>query len=311
MTDISIIIPSRGRHEILEQVCKSLIQQQHIPATNYEIIIVADGIDEPINPPFKIQLSEPNIRYYRITHGGPAQARNYGVSQSQGDLLLFIGNDTIAAPDLLYQHWQYYQKYPTDACVGKILSENEGMGTNLDRFLMRGSQFRFPDDSQELDFWQFYTANVSFSRTRFDAVGGFVETFKKAAWEDIEFGFRFQQKSVIRYCSEATVRHVHPTTFQNFVERQKMLGQEVNRLLDLHQELDRYFKLRSSVFLNFLRRILISMPLTSFTLCLHPLVEKLAYSIPVHYYFRIVRYQFFYRGYCDIIKRERGKRHYE
>jgi len=46
---------------------------------------------------------------------GPAAARNIGINNAKSDIILFLGDDIIATPTLLEEHYKWHCKYP-DQC---------------------------------------------------------------------------------------------------------------------------------------------------------------------------------------------------
>ncbi|MFC1849979.1 glycosyltransferase family 2 protein [candidate division CSSED10-310 bacterium] len=299
MTTISVIIPTRGKHSLLQEVCATLLVQNGIETGEIEIIIVGDGLEEPEKLCFTDQALPLKIHYERREHKGPASARNYGAALSSSPLLLFLGNDTKAMPDLLSSHVQFHDQHQNCACLGKIRNPEHLKPNHLERFLNQGSQFHFPEKDGLLDFWHFYTANISVPRSLFMELGGFREEFPAAGWEDSEFGYRFSKKYHIRYHSQAEVIHVHPVTLESFKSRQRQLGRDAHLLLDIHPELDTFFKIRHYPIRRILKCFLSSSAPRRVLLALYPFIEKLAYSRIVHYYFRILRYHFFFAGYQE------------
>ena len=93
---ISVVIPvyngARYLSECIESVCG-----QTLPAT--EIIVVDDGSEDE-TPKVAAGWSD-RVRYQRISHGGPASARNHGVRLVATDVLAFIDSDDIWLPSKL------------------------------------------------------------------------------------------------------------------------------------------------------------------------------------------------------------------
>lgn len=306
---VSVIIPTYRRPEILERVFNSLCYQKGVEYEEYEIIIIGDGLDEPASLPFIENNTSPvNIKYFRQENSGPASARNFGVKQSQFSILLFLGDDMIASPFLLQEHIKFHSDHVKEACLGKIEHSKENQkATNLELFSMSGAQFKFPLQDGEVDFWHFYTGNISLMREDFLSLGGFMESFPGAGWEDIEFGYRFNKRSKIMYLSSAVVVHHHPLTFVSFIERQRRLGCDVHYLLEYHPELDSYFKIKDYPFHRMLKRLLVSNLIKKAILFLYSFINRLEYSQFVYYYLRILRYQYFYTGYHENLKGENPK----
>ena len=77
--DLSVVIPTHNRKEILRRSLKALLDQT-LPHESYEIVIVDDGsTDETENMVRRMVPTSPvRIRYYYQSNKGPAAARNLG-----------------------------------------------------------------------------------------------------------------------------------------------------------------------------------------------------------------------------------------
>lgn len=108
---ISVIIPSTGRRpEFLQRAIKSaLINDNYIQT---EIIVVLNGKD---GMAFDTSLSfqHPWVNYYKIEQSNVCNARNYGLSIAQGELIRFLDDDDFLYPDVACQ--QYLELFHSDA----------------------------------------------------------------------------------------------------------------------------------------------------------------------------------------------------
>ncbi len=101
MLKVSIVTPTFYRHLEIPDYLKSIQEQIESP---YEIILV-DGapLDEKNTEDwiysFCAQSSLP-IHYFRQT-GGTAIQRNYGITKSSGDIVLFLDDDVRIAPNFI------------------------------------------------------------------------------------------------------------------------------------------------------------------------------------------------------------------
>ena len=96
---------------------------------------------------------QPNysFQYLRQLNAGAGAARRRGVQHARGEYLLLINDDTIAAPDLLANHWKAHQnRQDARQCV---------LG-----------DFRFPPAAQQPALTRFLTQSPFFFSSR-DAAG--------------------------------------------------------------------------------------------------------------------------------------------
>ncbi|NCP34938.1 MAG: glycosyltransferase, partial [Armatimonadetes bacterium] len=86
---ISVVIPTINRHEILDQTVASLLDQT---CTGQEIIVVdqSESAADCTSGP----LSDPRVRYFRVSRRGSPRGRNYGIARARAEIV-FSGDDDI------------------------------------------------------------------------------------------------------------------------------------------------------------------------------------------------------------------------
>ncbi len=118
---ISVIIPTCRRAVVLRNTLNSLIPQTD---RDFEVVVVCDG-EDPQTRALSIDYTAEFPLTWIFTkerHGLPS-ARNTGANAAQGEILLFLDDDTEAVPDWISQHRKHLQtdKSQTLAVVGKII----------------------------------------------------------------------------------------------------------------------------------------------------------------------------------------------
>src|SRR4051794_4754179 len=113
--NISVIIPTRERWAALERTLHALAAQEF--DGSFEVVVVdngsADGSLEKLT-----ELATGGQLPFPLTPvpepvPGAAAARNRGLEQAKGDLVVFIGDDTRPArPDFLAGHLREHQTSP-------------------------------------------------------------------------------------------------------------------------------------------------------------------------------------------------------
>ena len=224
---ISIIIPTYNRIEVLKKCLESILDSSF--KLSYEVIIIDDGstdntVSEVAN--FIKTRKLKNYFIYKQKNSGPAKARNVGIRKAKSELLLIIGDDSIADNKLLSEHYKWHNtKYKKENIA--VLGYNEWSREIevtpfmewLDRVGMQFSYFRFnsvnaPSSSE------FWTCNISVKKCFLMKNGLFDESFPYAAWEDIELGWRLSKYGLkIKYNKDAIVAHYHPTSFKSVKNR--------------------------------------------------------------------------------------------
>lgn len=201
--DLTVVIPTRGRWEILEHTLTALGQQN---VHGFEILVVVDGTDQIV----------PGLGGARVVitpHGGPGAARNAGAKASDRPLLLFLGDDMVPTPDLVERHLAVHANHPENEAV--VLGHAQWHPTvasgRIESWLeWSGTQFDYPKSAtDDAGFGRFYSCNVSLKRDFFLAAGGFDEGFTYY-YEDLDCGYRLGQNGMrLHYEPAARTLHLH------------------------------------------------------------------------------------------------------
>lgn len=229
---LSVVIPTYNRGSLLIDCLEALSRQTCHPS-DYEVLVVDDGStehlpDEVYDPKYWAPVAVRCVRQEK--NGGPAGARNLGILKAQGEIVLFTGDDIQPHPDLINQHLTMHQENPDPAVavLGQVKWSEHLKLTSVMRSLERGLQFGYPYIADPLNagFRFFYTSNLSLRRDFLLAYGLFDDTFPYASWEDIELGYRLEERGLrIHYNPDAVAYHNHPTILESFCVRQYRSGQ--------------------------------------------------------------------------------------
>ncbi|MCZ0860835.1 glycosyltransferase [Methanocorpusculum sp. MG] len=105
---ISIITPLYNKENHLSNTLKSVFNQTY---SDFEQIIVDGGsIDGSLDIVNKYK--DPRITLYHQKGRGVSAARNEGISNAKGELIVFLDADDEWEPDYLQTIWMLYQTYP-------------------------------------------------------------------------------------------------------------------------------------------------------------------------------------------------------
>lgn len=96
--DVSVIIPAYNCENYLFEAVVSLLKQNI--SLNYEILVINDGSTDHTG--YNVEDLDSRIRVCHLSKNmGPAVARDIGIEQAKGDILIFQDADDIALPDKL------------------------------------------------------------------------------------------------------------------------------------------------------------------------------------------------------------------
>lgn len=244
MKKITVIIPTYNRAETL-RICLEALSAQTFPASGAEILIVDDGSRDNTAGVAASFIKEGAVetRYLRQENKSPAAARNLGVKNAAGELVLFIGDDIIAAPDLLARHVAWHRDNPADgaALLGYVTWDPALEVTPFMYWLENGGpQFGFNqlEDGAEADpRGYFYTCNISLKRRFLNEKGLFDEEFPYAAFEDSELGYRLRGAGLkLFFDRKAYAWHHHYTSLNDACGRMIKVGESrkiLNRKIGL------------------------------------------------------------------------------
>lgn len=124
---VSIIIPVYGVEKYIEQCLMSVFSQTY---KNYECIIVDDrGNDHSIEIARDLICKQEGASSFHIItreyNGGLSAARNTGLSEANGDYVLFLDSDDMLFEDSVLTLVHYVEKYPNvDIVQGGIEVQN-------------------------------------------------------------------------------------------------------------------------------------------------------------------------------------------
>lgn len=199
--DISIVIPTRNRKEILKETLSNIIENQNYLYGKFEVIVVNDG---------KNSISEvagiaPNIiSVINNYEGGACKARNAGADKAIYELLLFIDDDILINNNFLNRIFDLHKKYPNSINTGTWVYKDdftsELMKTSFGRYKLKYDYTCMGGHSLEKIEDGLYRANtlatfsLSVYKNDFIAVGKFDENFPFAGAEDQEFTERAKKK---------------------------------------------------------------------------------------------------------------------
>ncbi len=223
----SVIVPTHNRLEALSQVIPCLINQNY-PAEGFEIIIVDDDSTDGTLACLQEWAAYGKLKYATQPRRGPGAARNLGAQMAHGEVLAFIDSDCLPGPGWLAALAEAYQLAGEEevAAVGGPI-QNFASGHWLHRFqALRGSDH--VENNQPAPLY-LDTANASFRRTAFCAVGGFNPTYRWS--EDVDLGFRMRGASY-RICTapSAVVQHMGTSSFASYLHRSYRAGYGTARL---------------------------------------------------------------------------------
>jgi GT2 family glycosyltransferase len=239
--EVSVVIPTHNRLEVLAEVLSALERQEGAPP--FEVVVVDDGSADGTSDWLRSRSFRVPVKILSQENRGPAAARNTGVAVAAGRLVAFLGDDTVPSIGWLAAHRAAHRVRGDDPHLGVLGYTGWHPRMRLNPFLRyineHGLQFGYAliRDPEDVPFNFFYTSNLSLPRDLLLAEP-FDLRFPHAAWEDIEVSYRLKRRGFrMVYERRATVAHDHPTDLSRFSSRQEKAGFCAVVFYRLHPEL--------------------------------------------------------------------------
>ena len=232
---LSIIIPTLGR-STLKPVLESIFMSKNIVRYEVEILIVFDG-----KKPERFFVHDSRVR---ILETGSKQfasgARNLGLDKATGDIVAFLGDDTLVDPHWLAYTLAWHKQYPAEpeALLGRIFWAGDLAKDPFHQWLESHAQFDFKHLEAGLKpTWKhFYTANISLKKS-FIADTRFSDQFNGWGFEDSEFGYQLEQRGLnLFYEPSIKVYHDDEQNLGRMIDQTKSARQNAFIFESLHPE---------------------------------------------------------------------------
>lgn len=221
---ISIIIPVYNCIHTLPRVLNGLLEQTP-GAGSFEIIVVDDGSTDGSGVFAKKFSETSSVRtlFLEQSNQGAAAARNTGIQQARGDIILFLDADIIPTETLLAEHLKFHQLHPeiTDGVRGRAILSPE---IDASRQVVLDQTYLKDEGPMEtrIAWTDFVTNNISLKRKLLTDNGIFFDE-QMLRNEDVELGYRLTKVGLrLFYHSGAVGYHLHPLNLEKHIERAKI-----------------------------------------------------------------------------------------
>ncbi len=223
LPSVSLIIPTRNRPEQLRS-CLEACARLEYPRHLLEFLLVDDGSSPPVSQLLEALPGGVRARVLRQNLSGPAAARNRGIEEAAGELLVFLDDDCLPVPDWLLRFADAYRKRPSAAFGGRTVNRVPNCLCSATSQLLIDYLYQyFGRKAPGRGF--FASNNLAAPREALRALGGFDIAFPLAAGEDRELCDRWTQAGLaLQYVPEAIVHHGHTLSFWGFCRQHLRYG---------------------------------------------------------------------------------------
>lgn len=216
LPEVSIVIPTYNEGDNIE-VCINSLKNQNFPSESYEIIVVDNNSNDNTLDIVKNLDVIQTVEY----KGGPAAAKNAGISLAKGNIIAFIDGDCIATKEWLKNIVSGFGKADIGCIAGSISAMEDDNLSPMERFLIKKGHL---SQAQHIEhpFLPFAaTANVAYRKEVFDKIGLFDE--KLFVGEDADLSWRMQlfTNYKIKYIPDAAVFHPYESKLKKLFRQKR------------------------------------------------------------------------------------------
>ncbi len=249
---ISVLIPTYNKWKALDLTLLSL-ERQDYDYNKFEVVIVNDGSSDQTEEMVRSHQLNTSIqlKYFYQQNKGRSAARNTGIGNAQGDIIIFVDDDRLVAPDFVSQYARSYINTGTTDLV--VIGKRRNL--HIDQFEKNYQEIKYfmqnyPEkvfaralteyywvklrsslEMPKLRWVMFLTGNVAMGTSLFEKVGTFNENFTGWGFEDTELGFRLNKAGIPFVLNENAINY-HIVHKQNRLYRQRNL----ELFYQLHQD---------------------------------------------------------------------------
>jgi glycosyltransferase involved in cell wall biosynthesis len=237
--DVSVVIPTYNRREILSYTLLSLSKQE-MDKDKFEVVIIDDGSTDDTRDMVKTFETQLHVTYRFLKDSGhtPSTARNQGILHSEGRICLLLDSGVIMKSDCVSEHIDFYKKRPSGATaigyvygffapveveeemVRLIVTDDPAESfrrMQVDDMFLDVRDQHYPEYNDQLEdlpapWFYYWSCHISAIRKDLIDVGLFDENYNgKWGVEDNDLGYRLQLKGIRTYLlrSAQTIHYPH------------------------------------------------------------------------------------------------------
>jgi glycosyltransferase involved in cell wall biosynthesis len=224
---ISVIIPAYNAAATIAE-CMTALNDQSLPRSEYEVIVVDDGSTDDTADIAACY----GARVLRQANSGPAVARNRGITEARGTVVLFTDADCVPAPEWIQEMIAPLADPQIAGSKGVYRTRQQDLTA---RFIQIEYEDRYDRTARYMyvDFIDTYAAG--YRRDVLVASGGFNTSFPFASVEDQELSFRLASAGhKMVFNPRAVVYHRHPESWRRYAQRKHKIGYWKTLVLRLH-----------------------------------------------------------------------------
>ncbi len=212
---VSVVVPAWNAANRLPRCLRGLAGQQDLPG-RLEILVVDDGSTDGTAAAAREAGGEALRVIVREERGGPAAARNQGIVEANGSIVLFTDADCIPDPRFVSEICRPLLDDPAVAGVkGAYRTTQRSLAARFAQAEFE-ERYRLMSRQESIDFVDTYAA--AFRRRVLDEVGHFDTSFPVPNNEDVDLSYRIAAAGHrMAFAPAAVVVHRHRPTLASYL----------------------------------------------------------------------------------------------
>lgn len=221
-TSVSVIIPVRNGTKVLPG-CLSALRRQTYPRHLIEVLVIDDESTDETAALVQREIATwnsiadtPSLRLIRKPWGGAGAARNRGVRDSSGDVVLFTDADCEPTLEWVEEMMKPLADPQVKVVAGGYLTKQTSAVARLAQAEFE-DRYRFVAKHRYIDIA--FTHSCAVRRDAFIDSEGFDERIPNNA-DDLELSYRLAVKGHrIVFAPKGLVHHQHPATWGEYIRK--------------------------------------------------------------------------------------------
>ena len=228
--EASVVMPTFNQREALQIVLESFAYQKGVQGA-WELILVDDGSEDGTRQMVKDYAAPSQLMYIHCPHSGRAAARNIGISNAQGTVVIFCDSDRAVCNQFVAHHLHRHAERDDLIVIGGVwefyfsdlASRHQALVADLENDFQQFQRlarqpvyvktvcqmFKENGLTQYAMPWiAFFSGNVSVRAKQLRACGAFDEQFPGWGFEHFELGYRLY-KGDNTFVYEPQARNYH------------------------------------------------------------------------------------------------------
>ena len=211
---LSVVIPTFNRKDSLRKTLDGLARQTYSP-NQFEAVVVSDGSTDGTDQMLAAYAETAPYTLRRISqpNSGPARARNHGIQEARGEVIVFLDDDVEPALEFLAVHAGHHAAQADRVVIGPMLPDAALQWREPAWIAWEHAMLEKQYSAWRTGEWDgcgpnhFYSGNASLRRAHLLAVGGFDEQFPRQ--EDVELAVRLHTQRGVHFVYAPDARGTH------------------------------------------------------------------------------------------------------